>query len=114
MHVMGNGGNFLERSGNQEDIEMGNEERGKAYSSCFPENIRCMYVPVSWQVGSIAEGQMSFVGAEGWSGGSPQTPQTAKPVTVLCYSGWHQELAEEMHCLNPTASWPKPSIPLEK
>lgn len=58
MYVMGSGGDFLERSGNQEDLEIG-KERGKACSSCFPENIRCMYVPVSWQVGSTAEGQMT-------------------------------------------------------
>lgn len=52
MYAIGNGGDFLERSGNQEDLEMGKEERGKACSSCFSENTRCMYVPVSWQVGS--------------------------------------------------------------
>lgn len=103
MYVMGSGGDFLERPGNQEDLEIG-KERGKACSSCFPENIRCMYVPVSWQVGSTAEGQMTC----GWEqrggvedptplSGSRKTPQTAQPLTVVCYSGGHQELAEGKH-----------------
>lgn len=88
MYVMGNGGDFLEKSGNQ-DIEMGKEERGKACSSCFPENVRCMDVLVSWQVGSIAEGQMTCVGAEGWSGRSDPTVWMQKntPNCTACYSG---------------------------
>lgn len=65
-----------------------NGNRGKR-SSCFSENIRCMYVPVSWQVGSVAEGQMSFVRAEWWSGGSDPTVWMQKntPNCTACYSG---------------------------
>lgn len=45
-------------------------EKGKVHSSGFPENVRCRHVAVSWQVGSITEGQMTCVRPEEGSGGT--------------------------------------------
>lgn len=44
-------------------------EKGKVHSSSLPENVRCSHVAVSWQVGSITEGQMTCVRPEEGSEG---------------------------------------------
>lgn len=93
MDVMGNEGDFLSNSENWEDIKRGTGsgkgEKEKVHSSGFSKNVRCRHVPVSWKVGSVAEGQMTCVRTEEWGGGSDLTVQVQKNThnCMVCYSG---------------------------
>lgn len=89
---------------------MGKGEKGKVHSSGFPKNIRCRHVPVSWQRGSIAEGQMTHMRPEEWSRGSDPTVWVQKNAQncMAYYSGVllasTSGSGEGKSCLNPVVS----------
>lgn len=94
----------------------GKGEKGRVHGSGFPNNVRYTPVPVSWQVGSVAEGQMAGVRAESGAEDHPppsgcrKAPQTAWRATAVCYSGRHQKAAQGKSCLSPVVSWPISSV----
>lgn len=121
MEVMGNGGDFLESSGNQEDVEReirsGKERKGNAYSSGFPENVRCGMCQSPCRWAPLLRGKLLVWdqrrGVEGKTPlyGCRKALKTVWYATVAHYSGRHQEVAEGKNYLSAMVSWPISSIP---